>query len=146
MSHIRARIRQKVVAALEAIEGLTVFDSFGLTLTDAELPAISIVTNQENAGQVVMRTIGSDPIDVDLRLIVSLYVRGDSSVLQADNICAEIQKIIYQNPKWDGLAKCTDYVGFTQDLLREGDGTHAAITLEFNINYVASASDFTTSL
>jgi hypothetical protein len=137
--HIRTQIRQTVTGLLAtALPDVKVKNTLGFTFDDSELPAIDVVTTSESLGDFII----GDAIEILLQLDVKLITRGDTSASAADSICETIQETIYANKKLNGLAKCTDYQSFDQDVLREGDGVHCVQTLRFEIKYHVLTTDF----
>lgn len=141
LKHIRTQIRDAVAKKIKSINGLTVFNSFALTITDAELPAANVVTTNENSSPIFFGGGSRTALDVDLRLFINLYLKGSTSSAAADDLCAEIQELMYSDQRLGGLVRCLDYVSFSHDHAREGDGTHTIVSLEFSINYNVPTDD-----
>jgi hypothetical protein len=137
--HIRTQIRQTVASLItNALPDVTVKNTLGFKFDDSELPAIDVVTSSESVEEAVIGRV----LQVVLELQVKLITRGDVSASDADSICETIQETILSNGQLNGLAKCTDYDGFDQDSVTEGDGLHCVQTLRFEIEYNVSKTDF----
>ena len=136
MSHVRKQIRDVAITNLTnlTITGTNVFKSRVYPLQDEELPGLCVYTAAETNDDET----GKFDIFDNRELIIQVdaydkLIAGIEDSL--DDIAAEVETAIMADPKFSGLAKFTDYLGFTSENSVDGEQPVGKMSVTFRVTY-----------
>lgn len=140
MLHVRRQLVLAIVTRLEAgVPGVTVKAGRTAPLDAASLPYILVHARQEQARSVTSR---GDEVRLQRRLSVLIDVvhadAGDDDG-EADRLCALVEKAMYAEPTFGGLAHDLEGPDTTLDARAEGETRLGRARLEYAVEFFTTA-------
>jgi hypothetical protein len=136
MSHVRQQIRDVAVTNLTGLTttGTNVFKSRAYPLQDEEIPGLCVYTNTETNDEDTGKFDTFDNREMVLQVDgYDKIVAGIEDSL--DDIAVEVETAIMADPKFGGVAKFTDYLGFTTENSIDGEQPIGRISIIFRVTY-----------
>lgn len=150
MAHVRKQIRDQFVSTLTSAVTLVssrVYATRFYPLTQAKLPAITIITNQEASDLLTMGAGASSRSMVrNVDVVVSVYENATASLDNAiDAIATQIEEAIGADYTLGGIAKKSVLTSTSIDFSGETEQPVGIATLTFTVQYVTSQDDVETA-
>jgi len=131
-NHVRQQLREALGTLLTGLTttGNRVYQSRVRRLSPAELPALRIYTDGDDAETISMGRPAAQDRIVEIR-VEAVAKASDNLDNTLDTICKEVETVIGNNPTLSGKARDCLYTGAKIDLQENGDSQVGVATLSF---------------
>jgi hypothetical protein len=139
--HMRRQIREAVATLLTGLSttGANVFMNRKMKFPDSKLPALNIVTNNED---VETATLGAKVYEKNLTVAIFIKAKDTDQVDdEIDQIMLEVEQVIANNPTLGGLVTDMNLTAADADSLLEAEKETGQGVLAYQANYFINATN-----
>lgn len=146
MAHVRQQIRERIVSVLTtnvALVSSRVYGTRVYSLTEADLPAITVYAGSETSG---LQTVGLKTSQRIVSIQVDAYVRATSDFDDdVDAIAVQIEEAIANDFTVNGLAKTAVLSSTEMNFSGEAEQPIGSARLTFDVRYDTAINDVETA-
>lgn len=146
MAHVRQQIRERIVSVLTTNVTLVSSRVYGTrvySLTEADLPAITVYAGSETSG---LQTVGLKTSQRIVSIQVDAYVRATSDFDDdVDAIAVQIEEAIANDFTVNGLAKTAVLSSTEMNFSGEAEQPIGSARLTFDVRYDTAINDVETA-
>jgi len=146
VAHVRQQIRERIVSVLTtnvALVSSRVYGTRVYSLTEADLPAITVYAGSETSG---LQTVGLKTSQRIVSIQVDAYVRATSDFDDdVDAIAVQIEEAIANDFTVNGLAKTAVLSSTEMNFSGEAEQPIGSARLTFDVRYDTAINDVETA-
>jgi hypothetical protein len=140
MAHMRTQIRDALVTLLTGLSttGNNVFKSRVEQIPDSKLPALNIVTNNED---VALTTVGTKVYEKNLTVAIFVKCKATDDVDEViDQVMLEVEPVLAANPTLGGLITDITLTAADAETRLEAEKETGQGVLAYIANYYVNAT------